>query len=58
MKTHFAGLDIGGSTIKCMLVDAAGEAAGPIVEVKSYVKDGRDLAVSIEASSIRLSCML
>lgn len=40
MKTHFAGLDIGGSTIKCMLVDAAGEAAGPIVEVKSYVKDG------------------
>lgn len=40
MKTHFAGLDIGGSTIKCMLVDAAGEAAGPIVEVRSHVKDG------------------
>ena len=40
MKTHFAGLDIGGSTIKCMLVDAAGEAAGPIVEVKSHVKEG------------------
>jgi glucokinase len=40
MKTHFAGLDIGGSTIKCMLVDAAGQADGPIIEVKSHVKDG------------------
>ena len=40
MKTHFAGLDIGGSTIKCMLVDAAGEACGSIVEVKSFVKEG------------------
>jgi predicted NBD/HSP70 family sugar kinase len=40
MKTHFAGLDIGGSTIKCMLVDAAGEAAGEIIEVRSHVKEG------------------
>jgi glucokinase len=40
MKTHFAGLDIGGSTIKCMLVDAAGEPDGPIIEVKSHVKEG------------------
>lgn len=40
MKTHFAGLDIGGSTIKCMLVDAAGQPAGPILEVKSFVKEG------------------
>lgn len=40
MKTHFAGLDIGGSTIKCMLVDATGKQDGPVVEVKSLVKDG------------------
>lgn len=40
MKTHFAGLDIGGSTIKCMLVDAAGEQVGEMVEVPSLVKDG------------------
>ena len=40
MKTHFAGLDIGGSTIKCMLVDAAGEVCGDIVEVRSFVKEG------------------
>ncbi|MCP5531755.1 MAG: ROK family protein [Akkermansiaceae bacterium] len=40
MKTHFAGLDIGGSTIKCMLVDAAGETVGEIVEVPSLVKEG------------------
>jgi glucokinase len=40
MKTHFAGLDIGGSTIKCMLVDAAGETCGGIVEVRSFVKEG------------------
>ncbi len=40
MKTHFAGLDIGGSTIKCMLVDAAGNPSGSIVEVPSFVKEG------------------
>jgi glucokinase len=40
MKTHFAGLDIGGSTIKCMLVDAAGAPSGGIVEVPSFVKEG------------------
>lgn len=40
MKTHFAGLDIGGSTIKCLLVDAAGEPCGDIVEVRSHVKEG------------------
>jgi glucokinase len=40
MKTHFAGLDIGGSTIKCMLVDAAGNPSGSIIEVPSFVKEG------------------
>lgn len=51
MKTHFAGLDIGGSTIKCLLVDAAGEAAGPIIEVRSHVKEGfrKTFAQALEA---------
>jgi glucokinase len=40
MKTHFAGLDIGGSTIKGLLVDAAGESAGAMVQIPSRVQDG------------------
>ncbi|MES2996321.1 MAG: ROK family protein [Verrucomicrobiota bacterium] len=40
MTPYFAGLDIGGSTIKCMLVDASGRQDGAILEVKSHVKDG------------------
>lgn len=40
MRTHYAGLDIGGTTIKSMLVDAAGHPAGDIIEVRSYVKEG------------------
>jgi glucokinase len=39
-NTHFAGLDIGGSTVKALLVDHAAEQAGPLVEVKSLVKEG------------------
>lgn len=63
---HFVGLDIGGSTIKAVMIDPIGEQVGPIVEVKSYVKNGfeatfgqLDLAISqlsdnagIEASDI------
>lgn len=40
MKNYFAGLDIGGTTIKCILVDACGDAAGDLIEVRSHVKDG------------------
>ena len=40
MSQYFAGLDIGGSTIKCMLVDEEGKQVGEVVEVKSHVKDG------------------
>jgi glucokinase len=40
MSHYFTGLDIGGSTIKCMLVDEEGKQVGDIVEVKSHVKDG------------------
>lgn len=39
-NNYFAGLDIGGSTVKALLVDHAAEQAGPLVEVKSLVKDG------------------
>ena len=37
---YFAGLDIGGSTVKTVLVDERGELAGEMVEVRSHVKDG------------------
>ena len=37
---HFAGLDVGGSTVKSVIVNSAGEQVGPIVEVPSQVKEG------------------
>lgn len=37
---YFAGLDIGGSTVKTVLVDERGDLAGEMVEVRSHVKDG------------------
>jgi glucokinase len=40
MKTYFAGLDIGGTTIKCVLVDAEGTITGELIEVRSFVKEG------------------
>lgn len=36
----YAGLDIGGTTVKSVLVDASGEPVGGMVEVRSHVKDG------------------
>lgn len=37
---YFAGLDIGGTTVKSVLVDEMGDLVGEMVEVRSYVKDG------------------
>ncbi|MAS92069.1 MAG: hypothetical protein CMO55_02640 [Verrucomicrobiales bacterium] len=37
---YFAGLDIGGTTVKSVLVDEMGDLVGDMVEVRSYVKDG------------------
>jgi glucokinase len=39
-KQLFAGLDIGGTTIKSILVNDKGAEVGDIVEVRSHVKDG------------------
>jgi len=39
-EKYFAGLDIGGTTVKTVLVDEMGEVAGEMVEVRSQVKDG------------------
>jgi glucokinase len=36
----YAGLDIGGTTVKAVLVDAKAKQVGPLVEVRSMVKDG------------------
>ena len=38
--SYFAGLDIGGSTLKSMLIDQSGEPAGPMVEIPSCVQEG------------------
>lgn len=39
-NSFFAGLDIGGSTIKSLLVDSQANPVGQMVEVPSLVKDG------------------
>lgn len=38
--SYFAGLDIGGTTVKAILVDSNAKQIGPLVEVRSLVKDG------------------
>jgi glucokinase len=38
--SFFAGLDIGGTTVKSVLVDERAEQVGPLVEVRSRVKEG------------------
>jgi glucokinase len=38
--SHFVGLDIGGTTVKTVIVDYTGKQVGGIVEVRSHVKDG------------------
>ncbi len=37
---HFAGLDVGGTTVKSLLLDAEGDPVGDMVEVRSHVGDG------------------
>ncbi len=38
--TYFAGLDIGGTTVKAVLVNQLAAQVGPLAEVRSLVKDG------------------
>ena len=38
--SYYAGLDIGGTTVKAVLVNHRAEQVGPLVEVRSRVKDG------------------
>lgn len=37
---YYAGLDIGGTTVKAVLVNHEGTQAGPLTEVRSLVKEG------------------
>lgn len=37
---HFIGLDIGGTTVKSVIIDSAGKQIGPLVEVRSHVREG------------------
>ena len=38
--SYYAGLDIGGTTVKAVLVDHNAQQVGPLTEVRSQVKDG------------------
>lgn len=38
--SYYAGLDIGGTTVKAVLVNYLAEQVGPLTEVRSLVKDG------------------
>lgn len=40
VTSYFVGLDIGGTTVKAVLVDHLAEQAGPLTEVRSNVKEG------------------
>jgi predicted NBD/HSP70 family sugar kinase len=37
---HFAGLDIGGTNVKAVLVNHLAEQVGPLAEVRTHLKDG------------------
>lgn len=39
-NTYFAGLDVGGTSVKTVIVDSHGKQVGPLVEVRSQVKEG------------------
>ena len=39
-SSYYAGLDIGGTTVKAVLVNHLAEQVGPLAEVRSMVKDG------------------
>lgn len=39
-SSYYAGLDIGGTTVKAVLVNQQAEQVGPLTEVRSRVKDG------------------
>jgi glucokinase len=45
-SSHFAGLDIGGTTVKAVLVNHLAEQVGPLAEVRSQVKDGYEATFS------------
>lgn len=44
--SYYAGLDIGGTTVKAVLVNQLAEQVGPLTEVRSQVKDGYEATFS------------
>lgn len=52
---YFAGLDIGGTTVKSVLIDAEGDPVGDMVEVRSLVTKGYEATfVQLEAAMDQL----
>ncbi|MEM8485013.1 MAG: ROK family protein [Bacteroidota bacterium] len=53
-ERYFAGLDIGGTTIKSVLVNTNGEQASEIIEVRSHVADGYEATFAQLEEALRL----
>ena len=51
-SSYFVGLDIGGTTVKAVLVNHLAEQAGPLAEVRSLVKDGYEATRELRASGV------
>lgn len=45
-SSYYAGLDIGGTTVKAVLVNQLAEQVGPLAEVRSLVKNGYEATFS------------
>ncbi|MEM7147225.1 MAG: ROK family protein [Verrucomicrobiota bacterium] len=53
---YFAGLDVGGTTIKAILVDGAGEQVGDYVEVRSHASEGYRRTFEQLQEGLKLLC--
>ncbi|MFT5467497.1 MAG: glucokinase [Verrucomicrobiales bacterium] len=56
MGKHFVGFDVGGTTVKSMMVDEAGKQVGDMVEIRSHVREGYRRTFSQIEESMRLLC--
>ena len=50
----FVGLDVGGTSVKSILVDASGDLLGDMVEVPSRVKDGYEATFAQLEDALKL----
>lgn len=56
MSKHFVGFDVGGTTVKSMLVDENGKQVGDMVEIRSHVREGYRRTFGQIEESMRMLC--